>query len=229
MGVLLDIVVGNQRIICTMSKIVALICLCSILGLTVADNFNCKPGNDNGAGFPREVCYVKACADKIRSHIKEELNAAFYYMYLGARFDQDTVNRPGIAKFLYESASEEREHAIQMLTYLNSRGISFDESYEFGPSQMMKLEHLIKNLDYKSALETALNLEIDVTQKIYDIVETCTDDFHSADVFTNPILAEQHEGVRKLQGAIQTFSDLTKSYTNNPNELFMTEYLFDQK
>ena len=57
--------------------------------------------------------------------------------FQGARFDEDTVDRPGLAKFLYESASEEREHAIQMLTYLNSRGISFDESYDFGPSQLM--------------------------------------------------------------------------------------------
>lgn len=35
---------------------------------------------------------------------------------------QDSVNRPGFAKFFLESASEEREHAMKIIQYLLMRG-----------------------------------------------------------------------------------------------------------
>lgn len=40
----------------------------------------------------------------------------------GAHFSQDTVNRPGFASFFFDSASEEREHAIKIIEYLLMRG-----------------------------------------------------------------------------------------------------------
>jgi len=40
----------------------------------------------------------------------------------GAHFSRDIVNRPGFAKLFFESASEEREHAIKLIEYLLMRG-----------------------------------------------------------------------------------------------------------
>lgn len=191
------------------------------LSAATANNFvdSCKRGN----GFPKEVCYDPECATAIKKHIKNEFDAAFKYMYMGAHFAQDHVDRPGLAKFLLEAASEERGHAIQMLDYLKLRGIKYTtDSYNFDANS------LPESLTYQNALEEAINMEIEVTNMIYDVVEKCVQDFHGADVFTNPILDEQHDGVRKLQGAYQTFLDLLKGH-EGASGLAFAEYMIDRK
>lgn len=67
-----------------------------------------------------------------------------------------------------------------------------------------------------------------VTKKIYDVIEKCEHDFHAADVFTDPILDEQHDGIRKLQGAIKTYTDMKKGHKDASAE-HMATFLFDQK
>lgn len=66
-----------------------------------------------------------------------------------------------------------------------------------------------------------------VTKKINDVVKKCSDDYHAADVFTNPILEEQHTGVRKLQGAIKTMDELLRGHSGEGHNF--AEYIFDQK
>ena len=53
--------------------------------------------------------------------------------------------KPGLAKFLYESASEEREHAMLMLDYLQLRGVTYDEDYEFNYSGIFDTVRFSKN------------------------------------------------------------------------------------
>ena len=48
-------------------------------------------------------------------------------LFQGAHFARDTVNRPGFSKFFFESASEEREHAIKIIEYLLMRGQLTDD------------------------------------------------------------------------------------------------------
>nr|AZP57158.1 ferritin [Procambarus clarkii] len=187
--------------------------------------YNCMPDNGDKV-FPKEVCYIQHCAKAIEGQIKEELNAAFKYMYMGIRFGQYTVDRPGIAKFLMEAATEERSHAILMLDYLNTRGINLSTSLSFS-FQFKNYTVYLKNMMYRDALKEALNMEIEVTKLIYDVVSACGNDFHGADVFTNPILDEQHKGVRKLQGALRAFDDLSENYTGE--NAVLAEYIFDQK
>merc|ERR1712215_4769 len=94
------------------------------MGLAVVGceaNFDCKAIENYSD--PQSVCYISQCTKSIQDHIKEEFNAAFTYLAMGAHFAQESVNRPGIAKFLLGAASEERSHAILMLDYLNKRGI----------------------------------------------------------------------------------------------------------
>lgn len=58
-------------------------------------------------------------------------------------------------------------------------------------------------------------------------MKKCSDDYHAADVFTNPILEEQHTGIRKLQGAIMTMNELLRGHTGEGHNF--AEYVFDQK
>jgi hypothetical protein len=61
----------------------------------------------------------------IAGQILQWVNVRFFYLFVvfqGAHFSRDTVNRPGFAKMFFESASEEREHAIKIISYLLMRG-----------------------------------------------------------------------------------------------------------
>lgn len=46
----------------------------------------------------------------------------WFVLFQGAHFSRDTINRPGFAKMFFESASEERQHAIKIISYLLMRG-----------------------------------------------------------------------------------------------------------
>jgi len=197
-------------------------------------SFKCQPKVDYTD--PQSVCYNYKCTTAIQNHIKEEFNAAFTYLAMGAYFAQEKVNRPGLAKFLLGAASEERSHAILMLDYLNKRGITLkadnsNYNYNFTQAQSAadiyaKLEELKGDVEYKDVLTIALNMEIKVTDLIYNVIEQCDKDFHGADVFTNPILDEQHDGVRQLQGAIKAFNNLAEGSKQGALKQY-AEYTFD--
>lgn len=195
-------------------------------------NFNCNKTLD-GDQVPQASCYITKCERAIQDHVQFEFNAAFTYLAMGAHFAQESVNRPGIAKFLLGAASEERSHAILFLDYLNKRGIMLkpkNSRYEYTTDPVItdRLNKL-EGIDYKDALTTALNMELDVTQRVYQVIKACEDDYHGADVMTNPVLDEQHDGVRGLQGAIKTFDNLAEGSEGNPQFKNYAEYAFDLK
>lgn len=65
---------------------------------------------------------VNPCIQAVRGQIQKEIDASMKYLAMGAHFSRDTVNRPGFAKMFFNSASEEREHAIKLIDYLLMRG-----------------------------------------------------------------------------------------------------------
>lgn len=67
-----------------------------------------------------------------------------------------------------------------------------------------------------------------MTDKIYNVISECGEDYHGADVFTNPILDEQHDGIRKLQGAISEYSNMIHGH-DTPHGIAMVDFIFDQK
>jgi len=188
-------------------------------------NFHCQ--DTPNAVYPKEVCHIPACTNAIKGQIKEEFAAAFKYLHMGAYFAQDSVARPGMAKFMFDSASEERSHGILMMDYLNKRGakITRDESFSFTLKNLTEQEK--EDISVLSGLQRALKMEILVTDLIYNIIKACEHDYHGADVFTDPILDEQHDGIRKLQGAIRDFENLLHGHGDDG--IAMVEFLFDQK
>jgi len=193
---------------------------------------NCNFGLNT---FPNEACVVKDCTDAIRNHIAEEFNAAFLYLQMGAVFAQDSVARPGMAKFMLESATEERSHANLMLDYLNKRGIELTSAtakFEFNQTKMNAAIQILLASSPSSAtlmqeaLKMALKMEIMVTDLIIKVVDACDCDYHAADVFTNPILDEQYDGIRKLQGIIREFEDLLEGHGTQKE---MVNFMIDQK
>jgi len=218
-----------------MIRFLATFVLVGCASATVDPNtFNCDATAANNiiqvpTGFPRQVCYDKTCTDAIKLHIKEEFNAAFLYLHMGAIFAQDSVARPGMAKFMLESASEERSHANLMLDYLNKRGVILtkeDVGLNFAFNQD-KISEGKTGLTMQDALKKALKMEIGVTDLINNVITSCNSDYHGADVFTNPILDEQHDGMRKLQGVVREFEDLLTGHGDQGKG--MVEFIMDQK
>lgn len=165
------------------------------------------------------------CEKKMREQIKAEFNASMQYMAMGAYFSKDNVNRPGFAKFFFNSASEEREHAIKLIDYLNMRG---------------KLTKDVKTLlnkfveptvlawrDGVSALKFALNMEAEVTKKIRSVIIACENDawndYHLVDYLTGEFLEEQYKGQRDIAGKISTLDKMMDKHGA------LGEWLFDKK
>ena len=76
-----------------------------------------------------------------------------------------------------------------MMDYLNMRGIMYAKNYTFGNEMLWKLSDQqiaaaeLKTLTTASALKEALEMELAVTKKIHEVVKSCADDYHGADVF----------------------------------------------
>ena len=200
--------------------VIAIICAHS-----VSAKLQCKaPPVD----IPKDwITMVDPCIKKMREQVQEELKAALTYMAMGAHFSKDTINRPGFAKMFFESASEEREHAIKIISYLLMRGDLTSEVSKLiqNPSPL--------NESWESgiaALQDALKLEAHVTRKIRDIIITCetpTDsdfnDYHLVDYLTADFLEEQYRGQRDIAGKISTLGKMSDTYGA------LGEFLFDKK
>jgi len=185
---------------------------------------------ENGGKFPSEKCHDDFCTTAIAKHVEEELRAAFKYIAMGAYFAQTSVAKPGAAKFLLGAASEERSHAAQMLDYLNMRGIRLSPNVQFENSQAdySKWTDGGNNLTVYDGIKEALEMEITVTQLIYDVITECANDYHAADTFTDPILDEQHNGVRELQGLLLEYQNLLGGMTDDASRA-MVEFVMDRK
>lgn len=197
----------------------------SCLGISNAEGLKCtiKP-----ADVPTEwKDMVDPCIKKLQAQVKTEVEAAMTYLAMGAHFARDTVNRPGFAKFFFDSASEEREHAIKVIEYLLMRGQLKDE--------LKLLKFPLKPLreEWNSGVEAltdALNLETQVTRSIRDIIINCEspkdvsfNDYHLVDYFTAEFLDEQYKGERDLAGKISTLGKMMST------QGALGEFLFDKK
>jgi len=178
---------------------------------------------------------VPDCTVKMIDQVEMELTAAVTYMAMGSHFLQDTVNRPGFAKFFLDSASEERQHAIKLMDYLLMRG------------NLTSHEEFVKLIDNPKprntvwtngveALKAALKLETEVTNRIRDIIILCEEpsnknlkpnqkpfnDYHLVDWLTADFLDEQYKGQRELAGKISTLSKMMTAHGA------LGEFLYDK-
>lgn len=162
------------------------------------------------------------CLGHLNDHVQTELQASVTYLTMAAWANHYTVQRPGLAKFFFGSASEERQHALAMLDYLRMRGF---EKVTFLPKN---LSPLTKKYNWDSpldALSQAVDMEKQVTQRIKRIIDYCSaaEDHHVADWLTADFMEEQLRGQRALVGHFNTLLGLTKKQPD------MANWIFDNK
>jgi ferritin heavy chain len=170
----------------------------------------------------RDYAFNETCMNHLSSHIKRELQAAITYLTMGAWANHYTVQRPGLAKFFFESASEEREHGLAMLSYLRMRG---HNDLDILPDVLEPINEKYEWDSPLSALRQALKMEKDVTDSIKKIIDYCADaeDHQLADYLTADFMEEQLNGQRKLAGHINTLRGLL---TKQPQ---LADWIFDNK
>lgn len=152
------------------------------------------------------------CTTETRNQIAKEIQASVKYLTFGAYFAQDNINRPGFAKFFFNAAAEEREHAFKLMEYLQMRGKYIDmlptsEATKFDFTKLIKeaknfngdASLAVNPTDGLSALKLALKMEVYVTESIRNLIKFCEKD--SSDVndaefnhyhVSNPLLHEKH-------------------------------------
>lgn len=174
---------------------------------------------------------VDPCVKAMESQVKIEIEASMKYLAMGAHFARDTINRPGFSKYFFESAGEEREHAIKIIEYLLMRGQLTNDVgklLKFPLNSNTTLRQEWEN--GVEALNDALKLEAQVTRSIRDIITTCEtpktisfNDYHLVDYLITDFLEEQYKGQRELAGKISTLGKMMQSHGH------LGEFLFDKK
>lgn len=145
--------------------------------------------------YPSEFGDMRVpCIQKTVAQIGCEVRASLEYLKFGAYWSMDNMNRPGFAKFFFESSSEEREHAIKLIEYMNMRGAHHPGAAK-KVNTLKELEPLLKHaenceifkdikdvctVDFNNnnitgavALNCALQMEMAVTKHITEVIKQC--------------------------------------------------------
>lgn len=169
-----------------------------------------------------------SCVEIMKRQVETEIRAAMTYLSMGAYFSRDTVNRPGFSKLFFDSASEEREHAIKIIEYLLMRGQLTDEVSGLLQFPMENIPEVWNS--GADAMRGALELEANVTKSIRTIITNCEtpkssnfNDYHLVDWLTADFLEEQYKGQRDLAGKISTLGKMMVTHGA------LAEFLFDKK
>lgn len=168
----------------------------------------------------QDYAYNSTCMNHLRSHIKRELQAAVTYLAMGAWANHYSVQRPGLANFFFDSASEEREHGLKLLGYLRMRG---HNELDILPSSLEPLNGKYEWENSLSALRQALKMEKDVTESIKKIIDYCADaeDHQLADYLTGDFMEEQLKGQRNVAGLANTLQGVLRKQPR------LGEWIFD--
>ncbi|KAK5649757.1 hypothetical protein RI129_000786 [Pyrocoelia pectoralis] len=211
-----------------MKVIISVIVILAFVATSSA-NLQCEHAKPN---IPTEwIDMVKPCVKKMRAQIQTELEASIQYLAMGAHFSRDKINRPGFAKFFFQAASEERQHALKLISYLLMRG-----ELTSNVSKLIKKTIVPPIVSWTSgvdALKDALRLEAKVTKDIRGVIEECEDpkeeegngynDYHLVDHLTGEFLEEQYKGQRELAGKISNLEKMMDEHKA------LGEFMFDKK
>jgi len=177
-------------------------------------------GADDKLATSHDFAYNSTCLNHVRSHIKRELQASISYLAMASWANQYNVQRPGLANLFFDSASEERHHALKLLGYLRMRG---HNELDILPSNLEPVNSKYEWDDSLSALRQALQMEKAVTESIKKIIDYCSDaeDHHLADYLTTEFMDEQLKGHRNIAGLINTLQGVLKKQPR------LGEWIFD--
>jgi len=189
--------------------------------------------------------------DEIVKQIQRELTASYVYQSYASFFGRADVALAGFQKFFSAASTEEREHAQQLIDYVNLRGghVQYDSidlatacdamtdiGILSGPRSRPCICEFVKTRSDNEcgaseqtqyglqAMEDALALERFVNQALLDLhqVADASNDAHLTHVLEHAFLEEQVTSIRELAGYVTRLRSFKTNYA-------LGEYMFDQK
>merc|ERR1712080_499635 len=216
--------VARSSVICYVSSSV-MSRLFFLLASVAAAKATCDVGqhvNGNSPAVAKDSAnFFQLCEDAIKDQVRIEFEASLQYL-MGAHFDQDSVNLPGLSNFFYGHSDEERGHGIQFVEYLRMRGLQ--ENDFFGQQPLKPTLAKYTWTDGLEALTDALSMEKMVAASIKSKIDICgTEDPQAADWLTGTWLKPQLEEQRELAGKINTLNRYRRDHED------LAEWLFDKE
>jgi len=133
----------------------------------------------------------------INKQINMELFASYVYMSMSFHYQRDDVALHGMAKFCKEQSDEERDHAMKLMKYQNSRGGRVVLG-AINPPDCQEWDGILKGLTEALALEKKVN------QCLLDLHKLSSDhnDAHLTDFLEANYLDEQVDSIKSLADMI---------------------------
>lgn len=122
--------------------------------------------------------------DALNEQIGREFAAAHQYVAIGAYYDAQTY--PRLGRFFFDQASEERDHAMRMVSYLTERGAAMRLGEVPAPRSTFD-DHVVP---IRLALEQERKVSVDIGRLLATARET--NDFAS-EIFMQWFVEEQVE------------------------------------
>jgi len=153
----------------------------------------------------------KAMADLMNAQVGNELGASNQYVQIASYFDGESLSK--LAKFFYDQAEEEREHAMKFVHYLMEVGAEL--SIAAIPATKTDIGTAEK------AFEMSLGWEKEVTRQIYDMVDLAIEEKdYASRAFLQWFVTEQVEEVSTMERMLQVVRK-----AGEKNLLMMEAYL----
>ena len=153
----------------------------------------------------------KAVADLMSAQVGNELGASNQYIQIAAFFDGESLSK--LAKFFYDQAEEEREHAMKFVHYLMEVGAPL--SIDAIPATKIDIGTAEK------AFEMSLAWEKEVTGQINKIMDLAIEEKdYASQAFLQWFVTEQVEEVSTME----TMLDVVRK-AGEKNLLMVEAYL----
>ncbi|MBN1451360.1 MAG: ferritin [Anaerolineales bacterium] len=136
----------------------------------------------------------KALADLMNAQVGNELGASNQYLQIASYFDGESLSR--LAKFFYDQAEEEREHAMKFVHYLMDVGAEL--SITAIPATKTDIGSAEK------AFEMSLGWEQEVTGQINAMMDLAIQEKdYASQAFLQWFVTEQVEEVSTMESMLQ--------------------------
>jgi len=139
--------------------------------------------------------WSKKCEVAVNKQINMELHAGYSYLSLAQFFGRSDVGLTNVSNFFWKCEKEEKEHALGFIKYQNKRG----GLVCFAPIQPLGIPLTTATFTLLKAFEKALELEKEVTENLYRLLETAEHDPHLQEFISSNYLTEQADALEELQ------------------------------
>lgn len=136
--------------------------------------------------------FHEECEEALNKQINLELYASYVYLSMAYYFDRCDVALPGLHKYFKKASDEEREHAMNFLSYMNKRGGTIVFSPIENPQNSWT--------SAKDAMSDALELEKKVNENLLNLhaLASTHGDPNFLDFLETEYLQEQVDSIKEI-------------------------------